>query len=105
VIFSYILTLAFVLALAVGSLVVLKQAKLRGLMPRTSGAINIVAQQSVGVGHSMSLVEVDGRRLLIGVSKGGLTLLERFEPVAAARETGGERSDVVAFPITLRRAR
>ena len=77
-ILSYILTLAGVCGLAVGSLVLLRAAKRGGgLTMGVARPILVVGRQTLGAGANLMLVEVDGERILIGVSRAGISLLER----------------------------
>ncbi len=80
-IFSYLLTLFGVCGLAVGTLVVLRAVKSGGLSLGAAQPIRVVGKQVVGAGASLMLVEVDGRRVLIGVSRGGIAVLDG-KPVA-----------------------
>jgi flagellar biogenesis protein FliO len=80
VIFSYVLTLLGVCGLAVGSLVVLRAARGWGLSLSAAQPIRIVGRQAVGTGSTLILVEVDGERLLIGVSRGGIAVLPNTAP-------------------------
>jgi flagellar biogenesis protein FliO len=77
VIFSYVLTLLGVCGLAVGVLVMLRAAKDRGLMLGSVQPIRVVGRQALGVGANLFVVEVDGERLLIGVSRGAVSMLDR----------------------------
>jgi flagellar protein FliO/FliZ len=74
--FSYLLTLLGVCGLAVGSLIVLRSAKGGGLVLRNAQPIRVVGRQGLGAGSSLILVEVDGQRMLIGVSRAGIGLLD-----------------------------
>lgn len=64
---------------------------------RDSGAITVVGQQALGVKERLLLVEVDGRRILLGVSPGRIARLAelgsgsgRFdEQLDAERAKGG----------------
>jgi flagellar biogenesis protein FliO len=76
VIFSYLLTLFGVCGLAVGTLVVLRAVKGGGLSLGAAQPIRVVGRQVVGAGSSLMLVEVDGRRMLIGVSRSGIAVLD-----------------------------
>jgi flagellar biogenesis protein FliO len=82
-IFSYLLTLLGVCGLAVGSLVMLRSAKGRGLVLRNAQPIHVVGRQGLSAGSSLMLIEVDGQRLLIGVSRAGIALID----VKAAAQT------------------
>lgn len=98
-IFSYLLTLFGVCGLAVGSLAVLRAAKSGGLSVGGTQPIRVVGRQALGVGSTLILVEVDGERMLIGVSRSGISVLDN---------KGSAPSNVVAiesgFRATLRRA-
>jgi flagellar protein FliO/FliZ len=104
VIFSYLLTLFGVCGLAVGSLVVLRAAKGGGLSLGAAQPIRVVGRQALGAGANLMLVEVEGRRLLITVSRAGVALLERAGSAAPSVARGtAERSEVpVSGAISLR---
>jgi flagellar biogenesis protein FliO len=80
VIFSYLLTLFGVCGLAVGVLVLLRAAKSGGLALGSTQPIRVVGRQAVGTGSTLMLVEVDGNRMLIGVSRAGISVLECNDP-------------------------
>lgn len=98
-IYSYILTLVGVCGLAVGSLVVLRAAKGGGLSLGGAQPIRIVGRQAVGTGSTLMIVEVDGERMLIGVSRSGIAVLE-VKPAAPTNVVPIDTS----FRATLRRA-
>ena len=75
-IFSYLLTLFGVCGLAVGVLVVLRAAKGGGLSLGAAQPIRVVGRQAIGAGSTLMLVEVDGERLLIGVSRSGISVID-----------------------------
>lgn len=79
-ILSYLLTLFGVCGLAVGMLVVLRAAKGSGLTLAGAQPIRVIGRQSLGTGSTLMLVEVDGHRILLGVSRGGITVLEPTPP-------------------------
>jgi flagellar biogenesis protein FliO len=81
---SYVLTLFGVCGLAVGSLVVLRTVKGGGLVLGGVQPIRVVGRQALGGGSSLMLVEVDGQRMLIGVSRAGIGLLD-FRAVASPK--------------------
>ncbi len=112
-IFSYFLTLFGVCGLAVGSLVMLRAAKGGGFSLGAAQPIRVVGRQSLGAGANLMLVEVDGQRLLIGVSRSGISVLEggmehrSAEPAKArfARPTVlRQAQDCGSFSATLKRA-
>jgi flagellar biogenesis protein FliO len=76
VILSYLLTLVGVCGLAVGSLVVVRAVKGGGLSIGAAQPIRVVGRQGVGGGSSLLLIEVDGKRMLIAVSRSGVSMLE-----------------------------
>jgi flagellar biogenesis protein FliO len=76
VIVSYLVTLIGVCGLAVGALVVLRAAKGGGLSLGPAQPIRVVGRQTVGAGSTLMLVEVNGDRMLIGVSRAGISVLE-----------------------------
>jgi flagellar biogenesis protein FliO len=76
VILSYLLKLFGVCGLAVGALIVLRAAKGGQLSLGAAQPIRVIGRQALGTGANLMLVEVDGRRMLIGVSRAGITLLE-----------------------------
>ncbi len=85
-IFSYLLTLFGVCGLAVGVLVLLRAAKGGGVSFGGVQPIQVVGRQTLGAGANLLLVEVDGERMLIGVSRTGISVLEakRAAPSPAA---------------------
>jgi flagellar protein FliO/FliZ len=113
VIFSYVVTLLGVCGLAVGSLVVLRAAKGAGLSLTLAQPIRIVGRQAVGTGSTLMLVDVEGERLLIGVSRAGIEVLPRTPFVPSAVEAPGRPRSLdfarderkqTSFRATLRRA-
>ena len=114
-IFSYLLTLFGVCGLAVGSLAVLRVAKGGGVSIGGTQPIRVVGRQAVGAGSTLMLVEVDGERMLIAVSRGGVSVIGRTkrcrspEPVegrSGARAVLRQAQDCGSafFRTTLRRA-
>ncbi len=87
-IFSYLLTLFGVCGLAIGTLVVLRAAKGGGLALGNAQPIRVVGRQSLGPGSTLMLVEVDGQRMLLGVSRSGMVVLD---------SKAGQPSNVVAI--------
>ncbi len=109
-IISYILTLLGVCALAVGLLFLLRAAKGSGLIPGTEQPIRVVGRQAIGMGANLMLVEVHGQRMLIGVSRAGISILqthdsspERMRPAMLRREPGDD-DDAHSFHAILKRA-
>jgi flagellar biogenesis protein FliO len=84
---SYLFALTVVLGLAVGCVALMRFAQGRGLAFARANPISVIAQHSVGMGASLVLVEVDGARMLVGVSKAGLsfpaTSIRAEEPFSA----------------------
>ncbi|MBX9245166.1 flagellar biosynthetic protein FliO [Actinotalea ferrariae] len=54
-------------------------------------ALSVVAKQSLGGRTGVALVEIGGRRLLLGVSEHGVNLLTEVEPAPAEEEGVRER--------------
>ena len=79
-IFSYLVTLFGVCGLAVGTLVVLRAARGGGGLRVGAQPIRVVGRQPLGTGSTLMLVDVDGQRLLLGVSRGGVVMLDSKPP-------------------------
>jgi flagellar biogenesis protein FliO len=113
---NYLFALAVVLGLAVGSVALMRFAQGRGLAFARVSPIRVVAQHSVGMGASLVLVEVDGARMLVGVSKAGVSfrsptsecpppLAAQVAPPAIGWGTEPARPDnVSSFSAVLKRA-
>ena len=54
-------------------------------------SLDVVARQSVGQKASVALVEIEGRRLLLGVSEHGVTLLTEIEAAPAEPQDAADR--------------
>jgi len=67
--------------LVVGSLLFFLPAFVRRFAPgaRGRGGIEVVESRPLGGRRALLLVEIEGRRLLIGASEGGLSTLAEFE--------------------------
>lgn len=74
---------------------------------RRTAALTVVARQGLGQKASIAVVDADGRRLLLGVSEHGVTLLTELEapaPVAGAGQDErveidpADLADLVALP-------
>ena len=78
-IFSYLLTLFGVCGLAVGVLVLLRAAKGGGVSFGGVQPIQVVGRQTLGAGANLLLVEVDGERMLIGVSRAGISVIRNSQ--------------------------
>lgn len=55
------------------------QRKIGRSRARRKGAITLVARQSLGPKSSVAVIEVDGRRLILGVAEQGVSLLTESE--------------------------
>ncbi len=97
---SYMFTLLGVCGLAVGSLAALRKAKSGGFMLGPVAPIRLVGRQALGGGANLTLVEVDGRRMLIAFSRSAVSLIE----IADARSDNVVPFDA-SFSATLKRAR
>ncbi len=82
-----LLALIFVLALAFGALRLMRawQQRSTGNNP-ADGGMRFVRALPVGPRERIVIVEVDGERMLVGVSAGSITLLTRLAPVAVPSE-------------------
>ena len=59
-----------------------------------ASSLEVVARQSVGQKASVALIEVEGRRLLLGVSEHGVTLLTEVEPAAVEQHAPSGRVEL-----------
>ncbi len=59
-----------------------------------AASLDVVARQSVGQKASVALIEVEGRRLLLGVSEHGVTLLTEVAPAPVAQDEAAERVEL-----------
>jgi flagellar protein FliO/FliZ len=83
-----VLALAFVLALIVA--IAWVSRRMRGTS-HAGGLIRILADVSLGQKERAVLLQVGGKRLLVGVTAGGMSLLDSAEmPVDAEATSGGE---------------
>ncbi len=75
---------------------------------RRTAALTVVARHGLGQKASIAVVDAGGRRLLLGVSEHGVTLLAELESPAVAETAADERveidpadlADLVALPTT-----
>lgn len=88
-----VIALAIVLALAYGSLRLLRQWQDRGLGARAGEPerqLRFVRALAVGPRERLMLVEAEGELMLVGVSAGSVNLLKTWGPGSAApRPLGG----------------
>jgi flagellar protein FliO/FliZ len=89
-ILAIILALAFVLGLAWGAIWLLKKLQDRQMgvsgEPDPRDTIRFVRSLPLGQRERVTLIEMDGERLLIGVTAGGISLLARWPSNGAAIE-------------------
>lgn len=75
----------------------------RGARSAAAPAIRVVGRQGVAGKSSVVVVEVEGERLVLGVSEGGMTVLARHEvpadAVTAAEAEAADVAPVVALPM------
>ncbi len=57
-------------------------------------SLDVVSRQSVGQKASVALIEVEGRRLLLGVSEHGVTLLTEIAPAAVEPQGAEDRVEL-----------
>jgi flagellar biogenesis protein FliO len=69
---SYLFALGVVALIMGGAFILVRLAQARGLSLARVSPIKVIGQQSLGVGASLVLVDVDGARVLVGVSKAGV---------------------------------
>jgi len=104
---TLVVALRVVLSLAVvlGLLWVLQRRLSRGSGSRTANLVSIVGRQGLGQKASVVVVDVDGRRFVLGVTEQSITVLHGSEPdaepAAVALLPGGTAT---AFDRTLRAA-
>ena len=81
-ILAIVLALAFVLGLAWGAIWLLKKIQDRQLgvdgAPSPRDAIRFLRSLPLGQRERVTLIEMDGERLLLGVTAGGISLLARW---------------------------
>lgn len=91
--FGTLIALAFVLVLAWGALKLLRRWQDRagggGSTGVTGPGLRVVRALPVGPRERVVVIEVDGERMLIGVSAASVTLLTRLAPSAPAAERYG----------------
>ncbi len=91
-ILAVILALGFVLALAWGAIWLLKKVQDRQMGVKGGvderDVIHFVRSLPLGQRERVTLIELDGERLLLGVTAGGISLLARWPIQEDARESG-----------------
>jgi flagellar protein FliO/FliZ len=76
--FKMLAALALCLGLLLGGLHLLRRFKLVDAV-RGDGRIKVVATKALGPKRYVSVVEVAGQQLVLGVAEGGITLLTRLD--------------------------
>ncbi|WP_188053566.1 flagellar biosynthetic protein FliO [Sphingosinithalassobacter sp. CS137] len=80
---SYVLKLVILLPLVCGLLIACLYAwrKLEGRLPRGAGErmVQVKETMMVSPGVRLAVVDFEGRRLLVSVARGGVTLVDRLE--------------------------
>jgi flagellar protein FliO/FliZ len=89
-ILAVVLSLVFVLGLAWGAIWLLKklqdrQLGIKGDM-QDPDAIRFLRSMPLGQRERVALIELDGQRLLLGVTAGGISLLARFDDTHPAHD-------------------
>lgn len=102
---SYLFALG-VVALVMGvAFALTRVAQARGLSLARVSPIRVIGQQSLGMGSSVVLVDVDGARVLVGVSKAGISFTSVRAECPSVRETARPFADnVTSFSAVLKRA-
>jgi flagellar biogenesis protein FliO len=103
---SVMLSLLAVLCVLALALFVGRRMQRRGLLPRSTGllrgeghGIRLLSAKALGWQTSLHLLEVDGQRFLVGVSRSGVTALGNWQsPVAETSPGSSERSLAPASP-------
>jgi len=82
---TYLTSVATVLGLMLAVLVLLRLARRRGISFARENPIALLASRTVGANTNLVMVEVEGQRLLLGISRGGINLLHALpqKPTAA----------------------
>lgn len=70
--------LALCLGILFGGTHLLRRFRLLERIQGGEGVIKVVATRALGPKRYVSVVEVEGRRLVLGVAEGGVTLLDRL---------------------------
>lgn len=98
---SYFFALGVLVFVIGGGFTLLRAAQRHGLELVRAKPIRVVAYQSLGVGARVVMIEADGARVLLGVSKAGVSFLS-----CRAREQGVTDVDdnVASFSTVLKRA-
>lgn len=95
-----------VVALVMGcAFALVRLAQVRGLPLARERTLRVITQQSLGMGASLVLVEVEGARVLVGVSKAGVHSLAM--PQQESRPTVQLANDdgcLTSFSTVLKRA-
>ena len=82
---TYLLKLALLLPLVCGLLIASLYAwrKLQERLPRQQGARSLAVKETMMVspGLRLAVLEFEGRRLLVSVGRGGISLIDRGERV------------------------
>lgn len=81
-----LVALAFVLALAFGALRLLRQWQNRAPGIGADVGLRFVRALPVGPRERVVIVEIEGERVLIGVTAGSITLLKTLGPASPAAE-------------------
>jgi flagellar biogenesis protein FliO len=103
---SYLFALGVVAAVMGGAFALIRLAQARGLPLTRERAMRVVAQQSLGMGASLVLVEVDGARVLVGVSKAGVHGVAMPQPeTRPVVQSANDDACVTSFSAVLKRAR
>lgn len=82
---AYFTSVATVLGLMLAALVLIRFARRKGISFARENPIAVVASRTVGANSNLVMVEVEGQRLLLGISRGGIQLVHALpqQPTAA----------------------
>jgi flagellar biogenesis protein FliO len=86
-------------ALLAAVAVILRRRRARGTAPHEAGAVQVVGRALLSHRHAVFVLQVSGRRLVVGVAGDRMTALDAFEETAtAAAERPEEPAALAAEP-------
>jgi flagellar biogenesis protein FliO len=101
---SYLFALGVVAAMMGSTFMLIRLAQARGLPLARERVMRVVAQQSLGMGANLVLVDVDGARVLVGVSKAGVQGVAMPQLCARPAAQTDIAENVTSFSTVLKRA-
>ncbi|SDQ50854.1 flagellar biosynthetic protein FliO [Microbacterium sp. cf332] len=61
----------------------------RGTRTVATADITLVAKRGIGPKAQVAVVEIDGARYVLGITEGGVSMLDRIDPVTGTNESTG----------------